>query len=61
MTNEMVERIAEIPGEDGWWKSASQETYERLGEALLLAGFTEEEALDLLASAYWAVAACYGG
>ena len=54
------EGIAKIPGEEGWWKSGAQEGYEKLALDLLEFGATPQQAVNLLHSAYWCAAECYG-
>lgn len=56
-------RIHRIPGaeEDPWWKSSSEDTYQRLGKQLLRFGMSEDVAIDFLEDAYFAAANCFGG
>jgi hypothetical protein len=58
---EMNAAIAQIPGEHGWWHSDGRDRFEQLGADLVAKGFTPDEALDLLESAYSAVAGEFGG
>ena len=53
----LAEKVDEIPGEDGWWKSGSQKDYQRLATR----GLGEDEAADILFIAYWSAAECFGG
>jgi len=53
--------IAKIPGESGWWCGDGEDRFQRLGADLVAKGFTPDEALDLLESAYGAVAGEFGG
>lgn len=52
MDNELKEQIKEIPGKDGWWKEENGEVFITLGEKLLEKGFTNDEALDFLTTAF---------
>lgn len=56
----LKEQISGIPGDDGWWKESSEETYWALANELVEKGFTEDQAADILSAAYWAAASCYG-
>lgn len=60
MTDTFKERVRQIPGEDGWWKRGSESTFLALGVDLMKNGFSEDEAIEFLESAYWAVARCFG-
>ena len=60
LPDHVKEQIALLPGGDGWWKSGGQDTYEKLAVDLVAHGYTEDEAVDLLAEAYGAVAEEYG-
>jgi hypothetical protein len=55
------EAIKKIPGEEGWWKSYSEEEYIKLATELLDNGFSAERTYHFLCEAYMAVAECYGG
>lgn len=52
--------ISQIPGEDGWWKSRSEEEFNKYAVIMREKGFTEKETVDLLEKIYWSVASCYG-
>lgn len=56
----LEERIEAIP-EGGWWKSGSEEFFLEFAKELINRGFTEDEAIDWLQTAYWRVADCFGG
>jgi len=61
MSNEqLIDRIAEIPGNDGWWKVSSQETFESVAFRLIGAGMRAEEVIDLLTEVYAAVSDEFG-
>ena len=60
MDKTIEQRIKEIPGKGGWWIGSSFDTAYQAFDKLVSSGFEENEALDLLSSMYWAVAACYG-
>ena len=53
--------IKAIAGEDGWWKSSSEEAYVGMAFQLVEKGFTVDEALGFMADAYSAAAECFGG
>lgn len=53
------ERIKTIPS-DGWWKSSSNEKFEELYVKLIGKGFTQDEAIEILETAYCAVSAEFG-
>lgn len=58
----MREKIDLIPGDDGWWHTSNGETFHRLAVQLVRDGrFTEDEAVDLLTAAYFAVRDEFGG
>lgn len=57
----LKESIIAIAGEDGFWKSSSEDIFLSAGERLINKGFTEEEVVDLLSDLYYATANCYGG
>jgi hypothetical protein len=61
MTDSMRESVRTIPGEEGFWKSSSESTYQEHAQILLNKGFSEEQTLDILSSLYYAAANCYGG
>jgi hypothetical protein len=54
------ERIATIPGHDGWWKSSSEQGYLVAARRLIALGMSEDDAIDLLDDLYHAAAECYG-
>ncbi len=58
---EMDAAIAKIPGEPGWWCGDGEERFQQLGATLVSRGFSPAEALELLESAYGAVAGEFGG
>ena len=61
MSNEqLIDRIAKIPGENGWWTSAGQDTFESLGLRLVGTGMRPQEVIEVLEEAYWAVAEQFG-
>ena len=57
----LEEHIDFIPGDEGWWKSGARDAYLHLARELVVKGFTKGAAADLLSSAYWAAADCFGG
>lgn len=56
----LKEQIIAIAGEDGFWKSSSEDTFLDAGELLISKGFSEDEVVELLSELYYATAACYG-
>lgn len=54
------ESIRTIPGENGWWNSSGQETFEEIASRLISKGIEEDEVLEILSYAYGAVASQYG-
>jgi len=54
-------RIREIAGEEGFWKRSCEDTFLETAQELMDAGFSEDEAIDLLACLYGAVSSEYGG
>jgi len=60
-TAKLVDLVKEIPGEDGFWKSSAEDKYLHAAKVLRAKGMTTEEAVEFLASLYWAAAECYGG
>ena len=56
----LAEKIAQIPGEDGWWKSYSEERFNGLADRLIALGMSEDETVSFLTTAYYAVSNCYG-
>lgn len=61
MTKRMFhDSIALIPGSAGWWHSDGGDTYRKLGDDLIAHGFTTDEALAFLDSAYGAAASEFG-
>lgn len=62
MLNDSVKKKVDIiPGDEGWWKSRSQEVYYRLAQRLVELGMGEEEIDTFLRDAYYAAADCFGG
>ena len=57
----LEEAIAAIPGEEGWWKSGSEEHYYKAAEELIEKGFSEAEAVEFLSGLYFSAADCFGG
>ena len=54
------DEIAGLPGGDGWWKSSGEDTYEELAADLMAHGYSGDEAVALLSTAYSAAAEEYG-
>lgn len=60
ITPEFAEQINQIPGEDGFWKSAAEDSYMDAARTLLDKGLNEHEILDILSSLYYGAARCFG-
>lgn len=56
----LSEKIESIPGSEGWWKSSGKEDFLKMAQTLIAKGFSEEEAVSLLESAYHAVSGEFG-
>ena len=59
--NQEYQIIDEIPGEDGWWKSATREKYASIAKKLLAYGINPESISEMLNDCYWAAAGDFGG
>ena len=55
----LEKRIKKIP-RDEWWSSSSEQTFLFAAHGLIKKGFSEDEAINLLTSLYFAVSNCYG-
>jgi hypothetical protein len=53
------ERIERIP-HDGWWHDHNCETFQDLGARLVAKGLTEDEALNILSTAFFAASDEFG-
>lgn len=51
----------EVPGEDGFWVSSTEEAFINAGKFLVDRGFTLMETLELLTTLYGATAEEFGG
>lgn len=61
LSSEVIARIeAEVPGENGFWKSRCRDTFHAEYSRLRSQGETDDEAIDHLAELYHAVAGEYG-
>lgn len=61
MTSELHRRVDEIPGSGEWWHTHNGETFRQLADDLTARGFSDDDAVDLLAAAYGAAADEFGG
>lgn len=61
MDENMRDRVKDIAGEDGFWKSSSEAIYLENAQRLLKKGFSEDETIDILRDLYYAAANCFGG
>lgn len=59
-TESLEKLVAAIPGEDGWWKSHAEDTYQDAARKLTESGFSDEEAVEFLTELYCAAAECFG-
>lgn len=59
-SNELDLLINAIPGDDGWWHTSGAETFADITAQLMDRGFTQTDAVDLLTSAFGAVANEFG-
>jgi hypothetical protein len=59
-TMSLDEAIDQMAGYEGWWKRSGPETMKRLAEKLCV-NFSEQEAFDILSSAFWVGKEEYGG
>lgn len=57
---ELLSKIAKIPGDEGWWHSHNGDTYVALAKQLTEQGMSGEDAYELLSSAYGAAADEFG-
>jgi len=60
LTPKQKKFVESIPG-DEWWKTSSQEAYERAYEKLLSVGMDDDSIESLLSGLYWSAADCFGG
>lgn len=60
LSNDTKEAIARIPGDEGWWRTSGQETYEELAADLIAKGLAPGDAVSVLESAYAAAAGEFG-
>lgn len=56
----LEERVAAIPGDNGWWHSSNGATYLRLARLLRDSGVSEDLAVRVLTDAYFAAASEFG-
>lgn len=57
---ELHQLINDIAGTDGWWHSDGADTFTDIAEVLMERGMTMTDAIDLLTSAFGAVAGEFG-
>lgn len=56
----MKDKIRKIPGNEGWWKSRSEDTFNEVAKKMKSRGFEEGEIINILSDLYYAVTNCYG-
>lgn len=59
-TDDLRHQIDTIPGADGWWHEDNADTFHDIASQLIERGWTVNDAIDLLTSAYCAVANEHG-
>lgn len=59
-TEDFHAKIDKIPGDDGWWKNSTGDVYRDAATELVVKGFTQNEALELLEELFHAAAGEYG-
>lgn len=57
----LQERIDKIPGEQGFWKSATHAAYHSAATQLSAVVMSEDAIVELLNRLYWSTAEEYGG
>lgn len=60
LSENIINEIKTIPGEEGFWSSGSEETFLEVGQKLVNKGISEDETLEILSTLYFATANCYG-
>lgn len=56
----LTDRVRAIPGEDGFWKSHTEDGYLRIASLLNARGFSDNEIVDLLDRLYHATSGEFG-
>lgn len=56
----LLERIDEMPGDDGWWKSSTGDVFRKAAKKLSKLGMPDDEIVDFLEGIRGAVAEEYG-
>lgn len=56
----LEKQIAMIPGEDGWWNSSGEETFNEIALKLSDKGINDREIIDILSDCYYAVSEEFG-
>lgn len=60
MSDDLKQKIKEIPGEDGFWKESTIDAFLFAGERMVTAGMEESDILEILEKLYRAVSDEYG-
>lgn len=60
MDKSLEKKIDAIAGDEGWYKNSANEVYKSLYLPLINKGFSEDEALEFIESAYSLVSSEYG-
>jgi hypothetical protein len=60
LSEELQERIDDIPGQEGFWKSDTKDTLQEQAQMLLGKGLTEDEVIEHLTTMHRAVSNEYG-
>lgn len=59
-TQQLTDAVRAIPGDSGWWRQGGEEAFHGLALQLLTKGFTFAETVEILSTAYGAVADEFG-
>lgn len=59
MTN-LELKIKQLPGDDGWWKGSSEDSFLIYANKLIKMGFSEEDAINFLEAIFITVSREFG-
>jgi hypothetical protein len=60
VSEQFRQRVSEVAGDEGFWKSDAEDTYYEAGLMLIRQGLSEDDAIYYLSELYSAAASCYG-
>lgn len=60
MTEELIQKIKQLPRDGEWWKNSGEKTFIELATSLLNHGYTDNEVVEFLSKAYTAVSDEFG-